>query len=78
MYGFYREMEGMDSKVMFVVVGALDMSVTIAHFTPNQCQILANVYNPQLGRFDINTVLADYFVANLAKDSFGYQVQWMC
>eukprot|EP01123_Difflugia_compressa_P014891 TRINITY_DN810_c0_g1_i1.p1 TRINITY_DN810_c0_g1~~TRINITY_DN810_c0_g1_i1.p1 ORF type:complete len:867 (-),score=223.69 TRINITY_DN810_c0_g1_i1:108-2708(-) len=60
-YGFYRESESIDIKVMFVDVGASDLSVSIAHFTPNQCQILANAYDPHLGGIDIDTVLANHF-----------------
>jgi len=66
-YGFYRETEKIDSKVMFVDIGAADTSIAIAHFTPGQCQMLAYTYDANLGGFDIDQILADYFAERLQK-----------
>jgi len=69
LYGFYREVENMNSKVMFIDVGAADVSVAIAHFTPNQCLMLASTSDAFLGGLDLDTILADYFAARFLEKS---------
>lgn len=69
LYGFYREVENMNSKVMFIDVGASDTSVAIAHFTPNQCLILSSTSDAYTGGLDLDNILADYFAARFMEKS---------
>jgi molecular chaperone DnaK (HSP70) len=67
LYGFYREVENMNTKVMFIDVGSTDTSVAIAHFTPNHCLILASKGDAFTGGMDIDFLLADYFATRFQE-----------
>jgi molecular chaperone DnaK (HSP70) len=69
LYGFYRESENINSKVMFLDVGASDVSVAIAHFTPNQCLMLASTSNAFTGGLDLDHILAEYFASRFQEKS---------
>jgi len=61
-YGFYKPEIKDPIKTMFVDLGASAFSVGIAEFTSTKCEMLATAYDANLGGFDIDDLLANFFV----------------
>eukprot|EP01125_Pyxidicula_operculata_P009896 TRINITY_DN3256_c0_g2_i1.p1 TRINITY_DN3256_c0_g2~~TRINITY_DN3256_c0_g2_i1.p1 ORF type:complete len:617 (-),score=191.61 TRINITY_DN3256_c0_g2_i1:162-2012(-) len=60
-YGFYKTDIEKPLQVMIIDFGATTLSVAIAEFTKEKCEILGTAYDPHLGGYDIDELLADYF-----------------